>query len=103
MESIKTDILILGAGGAGLMAALNAYDANDKLDILLAAKGVLGKGGCSRMVQGGFNVVLNPADSHLKHFTDTLKGGQFINNQELAWNLITTATRVIKTRFTKAT
>jgi fumarate reductase flavoprotein subunit len=96
MELIKADILILGAGGAGLMAALRAYDANKNLNILIAAKGVLGKGGCSRMVQGGFNVVLNPEDSHKKHFTDTLKGGQFINNQDLAWTLVTNATTVIK-------
>lgn len=78
------------------MAALRAYDANNSLNIVIAAKGVLGKGGCSRMVQGGFNAVLNPGDSHMKHFTDTLKGGQFINNQELAWTLVTNATTVIK-------
>jgi len=101
MESIKADILILGSGGAGLMAALQAYDANDTLDIVVAAKGVLGKGGCSRMVQGGFNVVLNPEDSHMKHFTDTLKGGQFINNQDLAWTLVTNATPVIKAMETR--
>jgi len=83
------------------MAALRAYDANDKLNIVVAAKGVLGKGGCSRMVQGGFNVVLNSEDSHLKHFTDTLKGGQFINNQELAWTLVTNATPVIKAMETR--
>ena len=101
METIKADILILGAGAAGLMASLRAYDANDKLNIVVAAKGVLGKGGCSRMVQGGFNVVLNSEDSHLKHFSDTLKGGKFISNQELAWTLVTNATPVIKAMETR--
>lgn len=78
------------------MCALHAYDKEPSLRITMVAKGVLGKGGCSRMVQGGFNVVLNPEDSHEKHFRDTIKGGQFLNNQELAWVLVTQATRVIK-------
>ena len=73
---VQTDILILGAGGAGLCAALHAADSGKKIRILLVAKAVIGKGGCSRMVQGGYNVVLNPADSCEKHFVDTLKGGQ---------------------------
>src|SRR4030043_307722 len=98
---VETDILILGAGGAGLTAALHAADAGEKIKILIATKAIIGKGGCSRMVQGGFNVVLNPADSHLKHFTDTLKGGQFINDQELAWTLVTEATVRIKEMETK--
>ena len=70
---VTTDILILGAGGAGLCAALHAADSGKKIKILLVAKAIVGKGGCSRMVQGGYNVVLNPADSFDKHFQDTLK------------------------------
>jgi succinate dehydrogenase / fumarate reductase flavoprotein subunit/fumarate reductase flavoprotein subunit len=96
MEKIKTDILIIGMGGAAQLAALNAFDANPDLDILIVTKALRGKGGCSRMVQGGFNVVLNPADSHEKHFKDTLKGGHFINNQELAKTLVEQATATIK-------
>jgi succinate dehydrogenase / fumarate reductase flavoprotein subunit/fumarate reductase flavoprotein subunit len=98
---IETDILILGAGGAGLCAALHAADAGKKIKILLVTKAIIGKGGCSRMVQGGYNVVLNPADSFQKHFTDTLKGGQFINNQDLAWTLVTEAPVRIKEMETK--
>jgi succinate dehydrogenase / fumarate reductase flavoprotein subunit/fumarate reductase flavoprotein subunit len=48
----------------------------------------MGQSGCTRMVQGGYNCVLNPNDSLQKHFEDTVKGGQFINNQELAWTLV---------------
>jgi fumarate reductase flavoprotein subunit len=98
---IETDVLILGAGGAGLCAALHAADAGKKIKILLVTKAIIGKGGCSRMVQGGYNVVLNPADSFEKHFIDTLKGGQFINNQELAWKLVTVAPDRIKEMETK--
>ena len=53
------------------------------------------------MVQGGYNVVLNPADSFEKHFVDTLKGGQFINDQELAWTLVSVAPERIKEMETK--
>jgi succinate dehydrogenase / fumarate reductase flavoprotein subunit/fumarate reductase flavoprotein subunit len=96
METLTTDILIIGMGGAAQMAALNAHDANPELKILIVTKALRGKGGCSRMVQGGFNVVLNPGDSHEKHLMDTLKGGQFINNQELARVLVERATPTIK-------
>ncbi|HWS09748.1 MAG TPA: FAD-binding protein, partial [Xanthobacteraceae bacterium] len=63
VEHLKTDILILGAGGAGLFAALHALKANPGLDITVVSKGLLGKCGCTRMVQGGYNVALNPGDS----------------------------------------
>jgi succinate dehydrogenase / fumarate reductase flavoprotein subunit/fumarate reductase flavoprotein subunit len=98
---IETDLLILGAGGAGLCAALRATDSGEKIKILLVTKSIIGKGGCSRMVQGGYNAVLNPADSFEKHFTDTLKGGQFLNNQKLAWELVTGAPVRIKEMETK--
>ncbi len=95
MEVIKADALILGSGGAGLFAALHLYDNNPHLKIILATKGLMGKSGCSRMVQGGFNAVLNKNDSLDKHFADTLKGGAFINDQELAWTLVNDAPKTI--------
>lgn len=98
---IETDILILGGGGAGLCAALHAADAGKRIKILMVTKAIIGKGGCSRMVQGGYNVVLNPLDSFEKHYIDTLKGGQFLNNQELAWELVTRAPERIKEMETK--
>jgi fumarate reductase flavoprotein subunit len=101
-EKLKADILIVGMGAAGQLAALYAHDADPRLDIVIVTKALKGKGGCSRMVQGGFNVVLNSADSHEKHLMDTLKGGQYINDQELAKTLVEEATPTIKemeTRF----
>ena len=53
------------------------------------------------MVQGGMNVVLNGRDSHEKHLMDTLKGGQYINNQELAKTLVEQATPTVKELETK--
>src|SRR4029079_6762307 len=66
------------------------------LNILITTKALKGKGGCSRMVQGGFNVVLSPKDSHERHLMDTLKGGQYINDQDLAITLVEQATPTIK-------
>jgi succinate dehydrogenase/fumarate reductase flavoprotein subunit len=57
-RTLDTDILILGAGGAGLFAALHAHKASPDLSITVAVKGLLGKCGCTRMVQGGYNVAL---------------------------------------------
>lgn len=90
-DTVTTDILILGSGGAGLFAALHAYDANPKLDITVAVKGLLGKCGCTRMVQGGYNVALAPGDSAERHFMDTIEGGKWLPNQELAWTLVNKA------------
>ncbi len=87
-DEIDADILIIGAGGAGLLAALHATTINPALKILIVVKGLLGQSGCTRMVQGGYNCVLNSADSCQKHFEDTIKGGQYLNNQDLAWALV---------------
>src|SRR6266581_4762005 len=91
LERLKTDILILGAGGAGLFAALHAHQANPALSITIAVKGLLGKCGCTRMVQGGYNVALAPGDSVERHFRDTIEGGQWLADQDLAWTLCANA------------
>ncbi|MEP7199113.1 MAG: FAD-binding protein, partial [Chloroflexota bacterium] len=54
-----------------------------------------GKSGCTRMVQGGYNVVLDPHDSIQAHFEDTIRGGAFINDQDLAWTLVNDAPRIV--------
>ena len=86
---------ILGSGGAGLLAALHAFDANPSLDITIVVKGSFGKSGCTRLVQGGYNVVLSQDDSHERHFQDTINAGQFLNDQELVWTLVTQAPRCV--------
>ncbi len=95
-EQLATDILILGTGGAGLMAALHAFWCNPSLDLTLVSKGMIGKSGCTRMVQGGYNVVLDPRDSIQAHFEDTVKGGGYINDQDLALTLVEDAPRVVR-------
>ncbi len=91
IERSKTDILILGSGGAGLFAALHAHQAAPHASITIATKGLLGKCGCTRMVQGGYNVALNPGDSIERHFMDTIDGGKWLPDQDLAWTLVTKA------------
>ncbi len=87
-EEHRTDILIVGTGGAGLFAALHAKKADPTLKITLAVKGLLGKCGCTRMVQGGYNVALAPGDSVERHFMDTIEGGKWLPRQDLAWRLV---------------
>jgi fumarate reductase flavoprotein subunit len=88
IERHATDILILGSGGAGLLAALHAKQSNPDLDITIAVKGLLGKSGCTRMVQGGYNVAIADGDSPERHFMDTIVGGKWLPRQDLAWRLI---------------
>ena len=95
IERHDTDVLILGSGGAGLFAALHAQQAAPEARITIAVKGLMGKSGCTRMVQGGYNVALAPGDSVERHFMDTIAGGKWLPNQDMAWRLCETAvTRV---------
>ncbi|MEO1711405.1 MAG: FAD-dependent oxidoreductase, partial [Pseudomonadota bacterium] len=88
LDREETDILILGTGGAGLFAALHAQQAApDGTRITIAAKGLLGKCGCTRMVQGGYNVALGKGDSVERHFMDTIEGGKWLPDQDMAWRL----------------
>ena len=91
MIRLCTDVLILGSGGAGLFAALHAHKRGPGISITVAVKGLLGKCGCTRMVQGGYNVALATGDSIERHFMDTIEGGKWLNNQDLAWLLVTGA------------
>ena len=90
-ERHDTDILILGSGGAGLFAALHAQKAAPHAKVTIAVKGLIGKCGCTRMVQGGYNVALAPGDSVERHFMDTVIGGKWLPDQDMAWKLCKTA------------
>lgn len=88
IERTDTDILILGTGGAGLFAALHARQtAPEGTRITVAVKGLIGKCGCTRMVQGGYNVALGGGDTVERHFMDTINGGKWLPNQDMAWRL----------------
>ncbi len=84
---MKTDILIIGGGGAAARAAIECRNK----DVIIAVKGLFGKSGCTVMAEGGYNAVFNPKDSFKKHFYDTVKGGGFINNPKLVEILVKNA------------
>ena len=96
LATIDTDVAVVGSGGAGLMCALHAAAADAQLDLTVISKGAVGRSGCTRMVQGGYNAVLSPGDSLDLHFQDTLVGGKYLNDQELAWTLVCDAPEVIR-------
>lgn len=91
VQELQTEVLVLGSGGAGLLAAIHAHDGNPTDRVMVVTKGLLGKSGCTRMVQGGYNVALSEGDSIEAHFRDTIEGGKWINDQELAWTLVSKA------------
>ena len=92
---LETDVAVIGSGGAGLMCALHAAATDPRLSITIVSKGAVGRSGCTRMVQGGFNAALGEGDSLETHFRDTLEGGRYLNDQELAWTLVHDAPGVI--------
>jgi succinate dehydrogenase/fumarate reductase flavoprotein subunit len=92
---VETDVAIVGSGGAGLMCALHVASRRAGARIAIVSKGIVGKSGCTRMVQGGYNAVLDPRDSIDAHFADTLAGGYWLNDQDLAWALVNGAPQVV--------
>ena len=83
-EIIDTDILIVGAGGAGCRAAIAASDSNKEVTII--TKDILGKAH-TVMAEGGINAALanlDPQDLSEIHASDTCKAGAYLNDQTLA-------------------
>jgi len=82
-EIIDTDVLVVGAGGAGCRAAIAASDSN--LDITIITKDILGKAH-TVMAEGGINAALanlDPDDACEIHAGDTCRAGAYLNNQQL--------------------
>jgi len=87
LEIIDTDVLIVGAGGAGCRAAIAASELNQ--DVLIITKDILGKAH-TVMAEGGYNAALanlDPDDTWEIHVRDTLNAGAFLNDQELVETL----------------
>ncbi|MDD1644754.1 MAG: fumarate reductase subunit A [Methanomicrobiales archaeon] len=84
----EAHVLVIGSGGAGVRAALEAVRYGD---VLLVSKSVAGKGGCTPMAEGGYNAALREADSCVGHLEDTLKGGAYLNDLELVQVLVNEA------------
>ena len=80
--STKTDVLVIGAGGAGARAAIEASK-NEKLNVLLLNQGPIGKSGLTSMANGGMQWVSHPEDSAEDHFRDVVRIGCYLNEQNL--------------------
>ena len=83
-ETHEHDVLIIGAGGAGLRAAIAASEAG--ASVAVVCKSLLGKAH-TVMAEGGMAASLgnvDSADSWQMHFADTMRGGQMINN----WRMV---------------
>ena len=85
----KCDVLIIGSGGAGCRAAIEV--SNHNLKPIIVSKGLSFKSGCTGMAEGGYNAAfayVDCEDNTEIHYEDTLKGGGFINDPELARILV---------------
>src|SRR5438067_2333603 len=83
-ETHEHDVLVIGAGGAGLRAAIEASAA--KVSVGLVCKSLLGKAH-TVMAEGGIAAALanvDERDSWKVHFADTMRGGQYVNNWRMA-------------------
>ena len=83
-ETHEHDVLIIGAGGAGLRAAIEASAAG--LSVGLVCKSLLGKAH-TVMAEGGVAAALGnvePKDNWKVHFRDTMKGGRYLNQWRMA-------------------
>lgn len=88
-EIYKTDVLVIGSGGAGCRAAIEASKHN--LSVLIVSKGLSFKSGCTTLAEGGYNAAFGAvdcADSPESHFEDTLKGGAYLNDPKLVKILV---------------
>jgi len=83
-ETIEHDVLVIGAGGAGLRAAIAASAAKVKVGVV--CKSLLGKAH-TVMAEGGVAAALanvDDRDGWKVHFTDTMRGGQYLNHYRMA-------------------
>jgi succinate dehydrogenase / fumarate reductase, flavoprotein subunit len=83
-QTYSYDVLVIGAGGAGLRAAIEA--ANAGVSVGLICKSLLGKAH-TVMAEGGMAAAMahnDDRDSWKVHFADTMRGGQYINNWRMA-------------------
>ncbi len=83
-ETHEHDVLIIGAGGAGLRAAIEALAQGARVGVV--CKSLLGKAH-TVMAEGGIAAAMahvDPADGWKTHFRDTMRGGKFLNNWRMA-------------------
>src|SRR5713226_4871111 len=84
VDRFSYDVVVIGAGGSGLRAAIEARLRGKKTAII--SKSLFGKAH-TVMAEGGVAAAMgnvNPADNWQVHFRDTMRGGKFLNNPRMA-------------------
>ncbi|HEY7015619.1 MAG TPA: fumarate reductase/succinate dehydrogenase flavoprotein subunit [Streptosporangiaceae bacterium] len=84
IERLPYDVVVVGAGGSGLRAAIEARHAGKRTAIISKslfgkAHTVMAEGGCAAAMGN-----VNPNDNWMVHFRDTMRGGKFLNNWRMA-------------------
>jgi fumarate reductase (CoM/CoB) subunit A len=82
---LQADVLVIGSGGAGLRAAIEAN--NTGADVLIVSKGGF-PSGCTAVAMGGMLASFDREDSADRHFDDTIRGGNHLNNRNLVRLLV---------------
>ncbi len=91
-----TDILIIGGGGAGTVAALFAHEKGVPTDKILITTKLRHGDANSMMAQGGIQAADRPEDDPLLHYLDIYGGGHFTNNPEMAKAMAMDAPEIIR-------
>ncbi len=84
IERLPYDVVVVGAGGSGLRAAIEAREAGKRTAVISKslfgkAHTVMAEGGCAAAMGN-----MNPNDNWQVHFRDTMRGGKFLNNWRMA-------------------
>ncbi|HTT51003.1 MAG TPA: fumarate reductase/succinate dehydrogenase flavoprotein subunit [Streptosporangiaceae bacterium] len=84
IERLPYDVVVIGAGGSGLRAAIEARQAGKRTAVISKslfgkAHTVMAEGGCAAAMGN-----MNPNDNWMVHFRDTMRGGKFLNNWRMA-------------------
>jgi fumarate reductase (CoM/CoB) subunit A len=91
LKNLETDVLVVGAGGAGLRAAIAAH--SQRARVLVVSKGKFPAGCVTSLAMGAMLAPFDPQDSVERHIKDTLRGGQYLNDQSLVRIMVNNATQ----------
>ncbi|MEM3054386.1 MAG: FAD-binding protein [Candidatus Bathyarchaeia archaeon] len=93
IKQVSTDVLIIGSGGAGLRAAIEAR--RQRMKVLLISKSMTGVATCTACSMGAFTIS-HDHKGIVKHFHKTLDEGRLLNNPNLVRILVTKAWSAVK-------